>query len=463
MAKKKETGHRQRLRERFLAGEAGACSDETLLELLLTYAIRRKDVRPLAHELIRAFGSLSLVLSASPEELWKVKGVGQSSVALLKAVNFIRSSEVSKETKKPTPKGAAPVQQKLFQLPSDEQSGEAHEPSRGAGTEKPSVPSIRLQKGNFSTGSNVVNMFREPREPSQPSEIAPSEKKSVQRKFQVSNAYLLEFDQLARILHFLMEHRDAGKINRKALQEYTGLADRQVESMVSMGSAMGLIKPRLQVLTPVGLLIAEHDIFFEKRGTLEWCHYAGAGSFRNLIWFEIFNRLLAQAMPMSQEEWKEQLRSDLTGKYSKRTLGKGLYEEVRFVADAYTKRNFSKLELLNQSSDERLYRRRYTDFAPLVLSAMIYDFCASRDAHLAQVDELAVTPGSPALVFGLDAATLRQQLEELHSREWLRYETTHNLDQIRLKPGFSALEFLTAYFENREPVLNDDLGMMNDE
>ena len=275
--------------------------------------------------------------------------------------------------------------------------------------------------------------------------------KSVRRKFQVSNGYLLEFDQLARILHFLLEHRDAKKINRKALQEDTGLADRQVESLVSMGSAMGLIKPGLQVLTPVGLLVAEHDIFIEKRGTLEWCHYAGAGSYRNLIWFEIFNRLLTEATPISQEEWNERLRSNLTGKYSKRTLGKGLYEEVRFVVDAYTKRNFSKLELLNQSSDERLYRRRYTDFAPLVLSAMIYDFCASRESHLSQVGEMAVTPGSPAVVFGLDAASFRQQIEGLHDRGWLRYETTHNLDQIRIKPGFSVLEFLTAHFEDREP------------
>jgi len=452
MAKKEKAGHRQRLRERFLAGEAGSCSDETLLELLLAFAIARKEVRSLAHELIRVFGSLSQVLSASPDDLYKVKGVGQSSVALLKAVNFIRSSDVSAETRKPIPKGASAVQQKLFENPLDGQPGPDSESSKPHEAEKPSIPSNQPEKEcETSAGSSVADMVREPRCPSRPSKRTSSAKKSVRRKFQVSNGYLLEFDQLARILHFLLEHRDAKKINRKALQEDTGLADRQVESLVSMGSAMGLIKPGLQVLTPVGLLVAEHDIFIEKRGTLEWCHYAGAGSYRNLIWFEIFNRLLTEATPMSQEEWNEQLRSDLTGKYSKRTIGKGLYEEVRFVVDAYTKRNFSKLELLNQSSDERLYRRRYTDFAPLVLSAMIYDFCASREAHLSQVGEMAVTPGSPAVVFGLDAASFRQQIEGLHDRGWLRYETTHNLDQIRLKPGFSALEFLTAYFEDREP------------
>jgi hypothetical protein len=82
---------------------------------------------------------------------------------------------------------------------------------------------------------------------------------------------------------------------------------------------------------------------------------------------------------------------------------------------------------------------------------MIYDFCATKETHLFQIGEMAVTPGSPAVVFGLDAALFRQQIEGLHDRGWLRYETTHNLDQIRLKPGFSALEFLTAHFEDRDP------------
>ena len=82
---------------------------------------------------------------------------------------------------------------------------------------------------------------------------------------------------------------------------------------------------------------------------------------------------------------------------------------------------------------------------------MIYDYCASKEDHLSQVSELVTTHGSPAMVFGLDAPSFRQQIEGLHERGWIRYETTHSLDQIRLKPGFSALEFLTAHFEDREP------------
>jgi len=278
--------------------------------------------------------------------------------------------------------------------------------------------------------------------------------KSIKRKFQVSNGYLLEFDQLARVLYSLLEKQGAKKISRKSLQESTGLSNRQLESLVSIGAAIGLIKPGSQILSATGLLVAENDIFLESRGALEWCHYVGAGSVRNLIWFEIFNNFLPSTTSITQNELIEALRNALEGQYTKRTIGKHLYEEVRFVVDAYLERNFRKLEILHQSSDTKLFRRRYTSFVPLVLTAMIYDFIISNDTQLWQVDELVATPGSPAMVFGLDAASFRQQIEGLHDRGWLRYETTHNLDQIRLKPIFSAIDFLSAHFEDREPREN---------
>jgi len=151
----------------------------------------------------------------------------------------------------------------------------------------------------------------------------------AKRKFKVSSGYLLEFDQLARVLNFLFESKAATNISREELLANTGLSNRQIESIVSIGRAVGLIKPHRQILSPIGILIAEHDIFFDNRGTLEWCHYVGAGSYQNLIWFEIFNHLLPEASPMTQEEWNDRFRSDLAGKYSKRTISKGLYEEKK--------------------------------------------------------------------------------------------------------------------------------------
>ncbi|MBE9520532.1 MAG: DUF4007 family protein [Deltaproteobacteria bacterium] len=468
MAEKGKTGHRQRLRDRFLAGEEASRSDERLLELLLTFAVGRKDVKPLALELIRVFGGLSQVLSASPDDLCKVKGIGQSSIALLKVVNFIQSGTVSVETNLSLPKGADANQLKFFEDPKDEPTPEpSFSDLRGKKSEGQKTPSVLTERsekeGGAPNASSVAKTTQELQRPSRVSKKSSLDKKSIRRKFQVSNGYLLEFDQLARVLHFLLENRDARKINRKSLRENTGLADRQVASLISIGAAMGLIQPGCQILTPTGLLIAQHDIFIEKRSSLEWCHYAGAGTYRNLVWFEIFNHLLIEEPTMTQEGWNKYFRFRLDGQYSGKTIKDHVPKEVRFVIDAYLERNFSKLEILLLSSDSQLYRRRYTSFNRLVFSAMIYDFCTSRGAQLFQFGEMAVMPGSPAAVFGLDAASFRQQIEGLHDSGWLRYETTHNLDQIRLKPGFSAIEFLTAHFEDREPHQNDELGMMNDE
>lgn len=62
-----------------------------MLELLPATAIARRDVQPLATALLELFGSLSVVLSASQEELASLSGIGPASIALLKAVDHIRT------------------------------------------------------------------------------------------------------------------------------------------------------------------------------------------------------------------------------------------------------------------------------------------------------------------------------------------------------------------------------------
>ncbi|MBO6905048.1 MAG: hypothetical protein JJ865_08850, partial [Parvibaculum sp.] len=61
-------GHRERLRQRFLKAP-DALPDYEILELILFRSIPRKDVKPLAKELLKEFGSLSGALSAAPVRL----------------------------------------------------------------------------------------------------------------------------------------------------------------------------------------------------------------------------------------------------------------------------------------------------------------------------------------------------------------------------------------------------------
>ena len=71
------TGHRSRLRKRFLA-DPPSLPDYELLELLLGYVILRRDTKPLSKDLLKRFGSLRGVLEAPPDKLKESKGFGPS-------------------------------------------------------------------------------------------------------------------------------------------------------------------------------------------------------------------------------------------------------------------------------------------------------------------------------------------------------------------------------------------------
>lgn len=78
--------HRSRLRDRFMSSGPSALADYELLELLLFAAIPRQDVKPLARSLIDTFGDFGRVLSATPQRLSEVPGVGDATVLHLKSI-----------------------------------------------------------------------------------------------------------------------------------------------------------------------------------------------------------------------------------------------------------------------------------------------------------------------------------------------------------------------------------------
>lgn len=80
-------GHRERLRQRFIRFGADSLFDHELLELLLFYALPRRNTNEIAHRLIDEFGDLNGVLNAPPEEIKKVKGIGDAAAAF---IDFMR-------------------------------------------------------------------------------------------------------------------------------------------------------------------------------------------------------------------------------------------------------------------------------------------------------------------------------------------------------------------------------------
>ena len=79
-------GHRARQRKKLLENGPRAFADHELLEMLLYYAIPRRDTNELAHRLLERFGSLQGVFSAPVEELSTVEGVGENAAVLLSLV-----------------------------------------------------------------------------------------------------------------------------------------------------------------------------------------------------------------------------------------------------------------------------------------------------------------------------------------------------------------------------------------
>ena len=76
-------GHRARMKARFVRNGLDNFDDHSVLELLLFYAVPRRDVNELAHALLDHFGTLDAVFEASCEDMMRVPGVGENVATLL--------------------------------------------------------------------------------------------------------------------------------------------------------------------------------------------------------------------------------------------------------------------------------------------------------------------------------------------------------------------------------------------
>lgn len=100
-------GHRGRLRDRFLKSGLEGFHDYEVVELLLTYAIPRRDVKPLAKRIVKEFGGLRGVLDATTEELMAVRGVGEHSSVLISLVKEMAGAYLKERIEKKHVVGSA--------------------------------------------------------------------------------------------------------------------------------------------------------------------------------------------------------------------------------------------------------------------------------------------------------------------------------------------------------------------
>ena len=108
------SGHRERLRKRFLTNKA-FFSEVEFVELLLTYAIPRKDVVPVAEALLVHFGGISGVLSANLKEIIEIEGIGEQAAILITAIGALMLK--SEKEKIATGKIESVIKKKIIQQP----------------------------------------------------------------------------------------------------------------------------------------------------------------------------------------------------------------------------------------------------------------------------------------------------------------------------------------------------------
>ena len=81
--KKQRSGHRERVRRRFLDEGLDGFKDYEALEMLLFYAIPRQDTKVIAKRLIDQFGSLQAVFHTPPDRLMQEAGLTEATAALI--------------------------------------------------------------------------------------------------------------------------------------------------------------------------------------------------------------------------------------------------------------------------------------------------------------------------------------------------------------------------------------------
>jgi hypothetical protein len=173
------TGHRERLRQRFSEAPA-QLTDAQRLELLLTFAIPRRDMAPIAARLLERFGSLDQLFSAPNAEIAGVEGIGEHSALLIRLVATLRGNGTVAGHKAAT-SATRPTAPSVFE--SDRQTVRPAAPSAPAARPEP---------------EQIVRetVFRHPRD----SVVAPMRKKQMPKRARTGLFSAGVFDDAARLV-----------------------------------------------------------------------------------------------------------------------------------------------------------------------------------------------------------------------------------------------------------------------
>lgn len=109
------SGHRQRLKNKFMSAKE-SFSEHEILELLLFYSIPRKNTNDIAHKLLDVFGSLNGILTADVNSLKLIDGLGENSAVFLNLLGYVNKLTSMSATNNPSLSTISEAKEKVVSL-----------------------------------------------------------------------------------------------------------------------------------------------------------------------------------------------------------------------------------------------------------------------------------------------------------------------------------------------------------
>jgi len=253
-------------------------------------------------------------------------------------------------------------------------------------------------------------------------------------KLQLTNGYRPRFDQISRILQFLLSQEERKKNSRQEIVAALGIPENQVENLISMMTGFGLVFPRVTTLTPFGKAVIISDPYFDKLETLWIIHYVVSSNPEWVVWYRIINTVLPSQDRYTVEQISDRYFSDLAIHFSERTISEKLPKEVGSVFAAYTRSELSHLGILGVEGTGNFIKSN-----PVEIPDLAFLFCLlyyrdkySPGSSAVNTEDICLAENSPGRVINLPEYQVRTILGNLHNAGLVRLEQLANLDQVRL-------------------------------
>ncbi|MCX6054114.1 MAG: DUF4007 family protein [Chloroflexi bacterium] len=271
-------------------------------------------------------------------------------------------------------------------------------------------------------------------------------------KLQLTNGYRPRFDQISRILQFLLSQEERKKNSRQEIVAVLGIPENQVENLISMMTGFGLVFPRVTTLTPFGKAVIKSDPYFDKLETLWIIHYIVSSNPEWVVWHRIINTVLPTQDRYTVEQISNRYFSDLTIHFSERTISEKLPKEVGSVFAAYTRSELSHLGILGVEGTGNFIKTN-----PVEIPDIAFLFCLlyyrdkySPGSSAVNIEDVCLAENSPGRVINLPEYQVRTILGNLHNAGLVRLEKLANLDQIRLSDAMTQENVLQRIYGGKD-------------